>query len=81
MRDPAGDPHRAVWRHYPDIIFRATNHRPVQGHDQLAFAVSMNRHFCRVINEIDMPRDGRARRTIGIKQGMGESGWHLIGNI
>ncbi|MNE44049.1 hypothetical protein D3C80_1382590 [compost metagenome] len=81
MWDPTGDPHCAIGWHYPDIIFRTTNNGPIQGDNQLSLTVRMNRHFCCVINEINMTGDSRARRAIRIKQGMGKFGCHIFGNI
>ncbi len=81
MGDSAWDPHCAIGWHNPDIVFRTTNYRPIQSNNQLPFTVRMNRHFGCVINEIDMTSDCGARRAVGIKQRIGKSGCHVIGNI
>ncbi|GAB7195469.1 hypothetical protein OS11_17410 [Dickeya oryzae] len=77
----AWDPDGAIGRHDPDVIFGTANYRAIQGNNQLPFTVCMYRHFCRVINEIQMTRDCGAGCGVRIKQRIGEWGQHSIGNI
>ncbi|MNH39285.1 hypothetical protein D3C79_1004320 [compost metagenome] len=74
VRHSPRDPDGTIRRHDPDIIFGATNDRPIEGNNQLPFAVRMHRHFGRVIDKIQMTRDCGTGGGIRIKQRIGEWG-------